>query len=74
MNRPESKKERLNLLISSEIREEMDRLKEELEADSLGEVVRRAIIAYGKLVELQNEGVIIKAKYEGQIVRIMSLD
>lgn len=42
---------RLNLEVNPSVRARLDRLKEMTEADSITEVVRRALIVYEKLVE-----------------------
>ena len=52
-NRP---KTRLNLEVSKSVRERMERLRDETEADSLTEVIRRALAVYELLWEQRKEG------------------
>ncbi len=52
-NRP---KTRLNLEVSKSVRERMERLKDETEADSLTEVIRRALAVYELLWEQRKDG------------------
>ena len=52
-NRP---KTRLNLEVSQPIRERLERLKDETEADSLTEVIRRALAVYELLWNQHKQG------------------
>ncbi len=52
-NRP---KTRLNLEVSKSVRERMERLKDETEADSLTEVIRRALAVYELLWDQRKDG------------------
>ena len=52
-NRP---KTRLNLEVSQAVRERLQRLKDETDADSLTEVIRRSLAVYELLWDQQQQG------------------
>ncbi len=52
-NRP---KTRLNLEVSRSVRDRLERLKDETEADSLTEVIRRALATYELLWDQHKQG------------------
>ena len=49
-------KKRLNLELSQSVRERLERLRDETEADSLTEVIRRALAVYDLLWEQRKKG------------------
>lgn len=58
MSRPASRNEkvRLSLVLTSRAKERLERLQEMTDADSMSEVVRRALIAYELLLQNQQDG------------------
>ncbi len=51
-----NKKSRLTIDLAVEVRENLNRMKDETHADSLVEVVRRAIVLYGVIHQAQKDG------------------
>lgn len=64
MPRPKKKgpTHRLNLMFTQPVRDRLDRLVEQTEADSMTEVIRRSLAIYESLVEAQanNEKVLLR--------------
>ncbi len=61
---------RLNLAISESVRERMEALKDSTDADSLTEVIRRALAAYEYIKEQQRQGNRIMLERNGEIKEV----
>jgi hypothetical protein len=71
----EIKKERINLDIHPEIKELIKDVQARICADSMGEVIRRAVFVYDALLSAQSEGdeIILKKKGSGDAPRQLML-
>lgn len=69
MTRPKKpKRVRLNLELSETVRKNMDKIRDDTDADSLSEVIRRALALYDFLVHRKAEGceVVLRNKDTGE--------
>ncbi len=51
---------RLNLAISPEVKARLENLQERTEADSMTEVIRRALAVYERLVDIDRDGCVFR--------------
>lgn len=69
MARPATEKKiRLNLDLTERVRERLERLREATEAESMTEVIRRALSIYDALIEIRQEGgkIVVVDKHDKQ--------
>jgi hypothetical protein len=71
----EVKKERVNLDIHPEVKELIKDVQARICADSMGEVIRRAVFVYGALLSAQSEGdeILLKKKCSSEAPRQLML-
>lgn len=74
MPRPKSPhvKIRLNLEVTADIRDRINRLQEEMEAESMSEVIRRSLAVYEKLLSMAGKaGCIVVRQRDGTEVLLL---
>lgn len=73
MPRPKRTEERtrLNLDLTERVRDRLERLRDETEADSLTEVIRRALHVYDVMVHGAKNGTIILRKPNGEEIQLL---
>ena len=71
--KPGSETTRLNLKVPTTVRERLERLKVTTEADTYGEVVRRALHVYETCVDvgLNGDEILIKSRKDGSVARLI---
>lgn len=62
---------RLNLAINQSVKDQIESLKDEIEADSLTEVIQRAVVVFDLLIEVQKQGHRIEINRHGKIVELI---
>lgn len=65
MTRPEAKipKIRVNLDIKPQVKATVEKLRDQLEADSMGEIIRRSVQTFDKLLTMQESGAVIIVRH-----------
>lgn len=65
MTRPEAKiqKTRMNLDVKPQVKITIEKLRDKLEADSMGEIIRRSVQTFDKLLTMQESGAVIIVRH-----------